>query len=818
MKSLTNWQAVNVTEEKNNLIVLQCGQHYLHLYVLEDHMIRVLVKRQNQLRLEKTWTIAPKVSDSVSQPPFISHPPFEGRDRLSTQGFSLPDYTLTTLEDGLQITTNTLRVTIHQPLWLEWEYKNQAGHWAPLYQDRKTGAYALGVHDNKHAHFIHRSDNEHYYGLGEKTGDLNRNQRRFEMRNLDAMGYNAKTTDPLYKHIPFYITHLLPEPERASSESAPVSVGIFYDNLSNCWFDLGNELDNYHLPYRSYRSEDGDLDYYVMFGESILDVSKQFVRLTGGTAFGPKWSLGYSGSTMQYTDADNAQERLESFVDQCQQHNIPCDSFQLSSGYTSIGDKRYVFNWNYDKVPTPQAMADKFHQSGMKLAANIKPCLLHDHPMFEQVKAEGLFVQDSLEEQPENSVFWDANGSHLDFTNPNTVTWWKKNVTEQLLEKGIDSTWNDNNEYEIWDHHARCHGFGKTIPIGLIRPLQPLLMMRTSYEAQLEFAPHLRPFLISRSGCPGMNRYVQTWTGDNRTNWESLRYNIRMGLGMSLSGIYNVGHDVGGFAGLQPEPELFVRWVQNGVMHPRFTIHSWNDDGSVNEPWMYPEVLPMIQAAIALRYRLLPYFYQLLWFAHHHDEPMIRPTFLDHEQDRNTFEECDDFLLGEDLLVASVVEQGQTEREVYLPNNQVGWYDFYSEQWFAGGQTIILPAPLDKLPLLAKAGSIIPVSERIDYADAKQDVSRCLSVYPFKESGVRELTLFDDDGESFAYQNGEYIKLNITLNCNEKTICLDIRCEGKFTPAYQSLRVNVPADETRILIVNGQEISHGSEWMLPNNS
>lgn len=151
-------------------------------------------------------------------------------------------------------------------------------------------------------------------------------------------------------------------------------------------------------------------------------------------------------------------------------------------------------------------------------------------------------------------------------------------MTTQLLEMGIDSTWNDNNEFEVWDGEARCHGFGQTIAIKHIRPVMPLLMMRASMEAQQRFAPEKRPYLISRSGCAGMQRYVQTWSGDNRTSWDTLRYNTRMGLGMSLSGLYNLGHDVGGFSGDKPDPELFVRWVQNGVMHPRFTIHSWNDD------------------------------------------------------------------------------------------------------------------------------------------------------------------------------------------------------------------------------------------------
>ena len=160
------------------------------------------------------------------------------------------------------------------------------------------------------------------------------------------MGYNAASTDPLYKHIPFTLTR-----------RDDVSYGLFYDNLSSCWLDLGNEIDNYHTAYRRWQAEAGDIDYYLFTGKRALDVTKAFVRLTGKTLFGPKWSPGYSGSTMHYTDAPDAQNQLMNFIRLCEEHAIPCDSFQLSSGYTSINGKRYVFNWNYDKVPHPKAMS-----------------------------------------------------------------------------------------------------------------------------------------------------------------------------------------------------------------------------------------------------------------------------------------------------------------------------------------------------------------------------------------------------------------------------------------------------------------------------
>ena len=258
-----------------------------------------------------------------------------------------------------------------------------------------------------------------------------------------------------------------------------------------------------------------------------------------------------------------------------------------------------------------------------------------------------------------------------------------------------------------------------------------------------------------------MQRYVQTWSGDNRTNWSTLRYNTRMGLGMSLSGLYNVGHDVGGFSGNKPDPELFVRWVQNGVMHPRFTIHSWNDDGTVNEPWMHPSATAAVRDAIRLRYRLMPYFYTLLWQASDEDEPILRPTFLDHEHDRQTFEENDEFLLGRDILVASVVEQGAREREVWLPVNETGWCDWHTGDWHEGGQYVSLDAPLERLPLLVRGGAAIPVGECCKLNDLSLDQHRALVIFP-APSGSCGGMLFEDDGISHEWRNGDSLVIRWT--------------------------------------------------------
>ncbi len=792
MKPLRAWRLERPFETGVDLLV--DGRHLLSLFVLDHDLIRILLRKDGSFRLGRTWSIAPE-----------RDVPWEGRSRLDLTGFPCPAFELEEGADGLVLTTTSLRLTVERPLHMVWEARSADGSWRRFAEDRQSNAYMLGVRDHAHWHFLKHVDGECIYGLGEKAGDLERTGRRFEMRNLDAMGYNARTTDPLYKHIPFTITRT---PEAGA-------YSLFYDNLANCWFDLGNEIDFYHLLTRSYRAEDGDLDLYMRWAPTIADLVRAQAALTGGTAFPPFWSLGYSGSTMHYTDAENAQDQVEGFLKLVGDHAIPCDSFQLSSGYTSIAGKRYVFNWNTDKFPDPRAMAGRFAASGVHLAANIKPCLLQDHPRYREAAESGLFIRDSETGAPERSPFWGDEGSHLDFTNPQTVRWWKDGVTGNLLNNGIESTWNDNNEFEVWDRGARCAGFGDPVEVALVRPLMAQLMVRSSHEAQTEHAPAKRPYLITRSGCYGVQRYAQTWSGDNRTSWETLRYNIRMGLGMSLSGLFNVGHDVGGFAGPEPGPELFVRWVQNGIFHPRFTIHSWSDDGTVNEPWMYPEATDLIREAIRLRYRLLPYLYTALYRAVADNEPMLRPVFLDHEHDPRCFRETDDFMIGQDLLVANVVEQGAVERDVYLPDNGVGWWDFWNGSWLDGGQAVTIPVDLASMPLFVRAGAILPLAGALDRADPALDRERTFAAFPGSGGEATTGMAYGDDGDSVEALSGRHCLTRFSLVGDDQTVRLDWQVSGTWRPAYQSVRISLPAQETRRLVVNGNSLDQDGTVPFP---
>jgi alpha-glucosidase len=654
-------------------------------------------------------------------------------------------------------------------------------------RDLAERAYAYDRAGTKIFHYMVRQPGEHYYGFGERAGPLNKKGLRMEMRNLDALGYDASETDPLYKHWPIYITW---------NPLTGIAYALIYDNLADTVFDMGKEIDAYHGDYRAYQAAGGDLDYYLVYGPGLADVVRRISLLIGRIQLPPRWALGYMGSGMGYTDSPDVVSRLGDFVKECATYNIPCDMFHLSSGYSmSNTGERWVFSWNRDRIPEPPVIARNFHNGGMKVCANIKPCLLQSHPEYEQAARHGVFLQD--ENGPHLSKFWGGNGSYIDFTSDNGYRWWQEHVKTRILENGIDSTWNDNNEYEVWDDGIMVEGFGRPMPNYLVRPVHSLLMTRASYEAQKEYAPGLRPFALSRSGCPGIQRYAQSWSGDNSTSWESMRYNIPMGLGLSLTGQPNIGHDVGGFYGDASSPELFVRWVQNGIFHPRFSIHSWRTDGTASEPWMYPEVLDIVRSAIELRYAMIPYLYSLFCDAAESGAPIVRPMVYEFPLDPRCTDESFDFMLGPGLLVASVFGEVERTRAVYLPLG-ARWCDYHTGKWYEGGQEVEIAAPLERPSMLARAGAVIPLGKVMRFVDSEPDDYRALYIFPEPGYGSGSFRLMEDDGKTNAYLEGERTVLEILVSSSPDTIEIRIAwIQSGYALPYTHLHVMLPPGETR---------------------
>ncbi len=603
-----------------------------------EGMLRVALLRPGKPLLP-TWSVCPEGDG-----------PLEGRDRLSLEGLSLAapaveddGETLRFSHAGADFTVELTNFRISA--------RTEKGL---LYQDRSGLAYNFeGELGEGFVHCTRRAPGERFFGLGDKSGPVNKAGLSFTLACEDAMGYRAGSSDPLYKHFPFYI--------RRNDAGA---CGLFYDTHSLGSLDFGREHDNYFEPFVSARFEEGELVFYLIPG-APLEILRRFSALCGAPAPTPAWAYRYCGSTMAYTDAPDADAQLRGFVRRCEAEGIGAAGFYLSSGYTRLGDKRCVFHWDRDRIPSPEDLAAFFRAHGVELIANVKPAFLTEHPLYEEIARRGWFLH-LPDGSPARFPFWGGMASFLDFTHPGAFAFWKACVRESLLDKGFRHIWNDNNEYSVRDGAVLAHGFGREVPARRILPVFSWLMARASREACLEAGVE-EPFIVSRCAMPGTRRVASTWTGDNYTAWEELRAGHRQNMTMALSGFGFFGPDLGGFAGPQPEEELFLRWLQYGLFLPRFVLHSWKPGAEPTMPWLYPERMDAVRRLFALRERVAPYLFREA--SRRPDEPLIYPVFL---KDADFDAESDCFFCGDRVLVCPVFDRGADGVRVLLPRAG-GW-------------------------------------------------------------------------------------------------------------------------------------------------
>ncbi len=642
-----------------------------------------------------------------------------------------------------------------------------------------------------------------FYGFGEKSGEFNKAQKFMNMSPKDAMGYNPKETDSLYKHIPFYIK---------LNRDTKKAVGYFYHNTYECDFDMGKEKSNYWKMHSRYRVDGGDIDLFLISGPTLREIVERYTDLTGKSALLPKYALGYLGSSMYYPELEaDCDDAITEFIDTTKEEGIPVDGFQLSSGYCAIeteqGIKRCVFTWNKKRFKNPKDFFAQMKKRGVCVSPNVKPGILLVHPKREEMKDKGMFVRDSASDQPGIGTWWGGKGMFVDFTSGDTRENWKAMLKENVLEYGTSSVWNDNCEYDsMVDKDCRCSFEGKGGTIGQLKSVMSNIMCHITDEAIHETYGNTRPYIVCRSGHCGIQRYAQTWAGDNLTCWDSLKYNIATILGMSLSGVANQGCDIGGFYGPAPEAELLVRWIQNGIFQPRFSIHSTNTDNTVTEPWMYSDCKEYIRDAIAFRYRLFPYLYSLMERAHESGLPIMEPMCSAFQDDPACYDEGVDFMLGDSLLVANVVDKGAKTRKVYLPAGET-FYDFYTRTPYQGGQTVELPVDLGSIPLFVREGAILPMAANQMHNMMNETVTGISLLCAAGKDAA--FTLYEDDGVSMDYENGQYLKTFITMKAGEKTT-LDFRNEGSFSTTAETMFIDMIHREKAPfwVTVDGQPVPH----------
>ena len=719
------------------------------------------------------------------------------------------------LEDGEQeavIRGNRLRVVVHKhPFYLSVFDRDGT----LIHEDIPDLCYREDS-NRRRMHTIRIEADDHFYGFGEKSGDIDKAQCFLSMAPGDAMGYDPQKTDSLYKHIPFFIRL------RGDTKKA---VGYFYHNTAECTFNLGKEKRNYWHRYATYTADAGDIDLFLIAGPSIREIITRYTDLTGKSALLPKAALGYLGSSMYYPElpADCDQAILD-FIDTTREEDIPVDGFQLSSGYCAVdtpeGIKRCTFTWNHQRFRDPAAWFSEMKKRGIVVSPNIKPGMLLVHPLLQEMMDKRMFIKadPALPEGSPGSFngcgvgsWWGGRGVFVDYTNPEVREHWKNYIKEALLKYGCESIWNDNCEYDsMVDKDAVVCGEGKETTIGVVKAVMSNLMCKLSDDAITEYYGNVRPYTVCRSGHAGIQRYAQVWAGDNLTCWETLRYNIATILGMGLSGVANHGCDVGGFYGPAPEEELFVRWVQNGIFFPRLSIHSTNTDNTVTEPWMYSGVKHLVRDAISLRYRLSPYLYSLERRAYETGLPIMEALFSAFQQDPATYQEGVEFMFGDSMLVANVVEKGQKVRPVYLPmlpDAREGWYDFRTRERFEPGQTVDVPVTLADIPLFIRSGAIIPMSgNRLTSLMKDRTTSLDLLLVPDTDASF---TLYEDDGVSNDYLKGCFLKTQISVAAGDRTL-VRFTHEGTYPTSVEVIRLDVVHREKSpfYVLLDGKTIPH----------
>ncbi len=608
------------------------------------------------------------------------------------------------------------------------------------------------------------------YGLGERARGWNLRGNRYRLWNQDPGGSYAPGHDPLYMSIPVYLC-LQP----------PGSYLIFFENTHRGEIDFTEKVEVHF--------EGGALRSYFFLG-SPAHCLDQYSHLTGRPPLPPRWSLGYHQSRWGYQD----QETIHKLADQFKQHDLPLSVIHLDIDYM---DGYRVFTYDPQHFGDLETLAKTLEQDGIKLVAILDPGVKVDRGYF--VYQEGL-LEDMFCKLPNNrpmlSIVWPGWVHFPDFTNPETRKWWGS-YYPLLLNQGIAGFWHDMNEpttFAPWGD--------KTFPLVTrheheslggdhlgAHNVYALLMNRAGFEALQSARPEQRPWLVSRAGFAGQQRYAWNWTGDVETSWDALRQTLATMLGIGLSGIPYTGSDIGGFSGA-PDPELYLRWFQVGAFSPFFRTHSALGTPA-REPWVFGDTtLNAVRELLRFRCRLMPYLYTLAWIAHQTGHPLIRPTFWADPQNMNLWDIADQFFLGPDLLIAPVLEQGGEQRTVHFPPGV--WYDIWDDTKYEGESLQTVPAGLHKIPVFVRAGSILPI-------ETFQGLE--LHLY-LPDQGILEGILFRDDGDGY----GSHSLDQFIGNLNKNTINIRHTSEGDYPWTYTRMDFILHGADMLFLSVDGEAI------------
>ena len=645
---------------------------------------------------------------------------------------------------------------------------------------------------------------EHYFGLGDKMGPTDRRGSAFTMWNTDAYRFQ-ESTDPIYKSIPFFLTF-----------RAGTSVGVFLDNTWRTSFDFGKESPvNY-----SFGSVGGPLDYYIFSGPKPKQVLESYAWLTGAPPLPPRWTFGFQQSRYTYTP----EARLMEIANRLRTDRIPADALYLDIDFQY---KNRPFTINEQTFPNMDQVLATLHKMQFHVVAITDLHIAHA-PNQNYAPYDSGIAGDQFVHNPDGSVYignvWPGPAVFPDFTRASTRSWWGT-LYKPFAAIGFDGFWNDMNEPSVFN------GPAGTMPLNVVHRIDEpgfhtrnathaeihnvfgMENSRATYDGLLKIDPNNRPFVLTRATYAGGQRYAVTWTGDDSSTWNHLRESASQLKSLGLGGFSFSGADVGGFAGTAT-PDLLTKWIEVSAFEPIDRDHSEKGSGD-QEPWVGGQRQEDIRRQyIETRYRLMPYIYTLAEESSRTGIPMMRPLFLDYPEATRDKHPIDvdggvdaEFLLGHDLLIAPApYPEAPDAYSIEFPS--ADWFDYWTGLRIAVPPHNADPAPmapanatdmislttsvsprLESLPVYVRAGAILPLQPLVQSTDETPQGPLELRVYVGSDCRG---TLYTDDGQSFAYRQGVFLRENFTCVVNPDGIRITIsKREGSFMPWWKEIHIKV---------------------------
>lgn len=622
----------------------------------------------------------------------------------------------------------------------------------------------IGIQGEQKTVYKKLQPGERFVGLGEKTGPLDKRGMGYQNWNTDHFAYDVEA-DPLYASIPFYI-----------GIHSNLSYGIFLDNSYKSHFNFGASNNR----FSSFSVDGGDLDYYFFAG-SVTEIIQGYTWLTGRIQLPPIWSLGYQQCRYSYYPDKEVVDVARKF----REKSIPADVIVLDIHYM---EAYKIFSWDRARFPDPEKLVSELKKMGFEVVVICDPGIKIEgsYDPYESGVERDIFLKYPDGTRYEGEV-WPGWCHFPDFTSEKARAWWTE-MMKSYTDIGLKGFWNDMNEIATW---------GQMLPENIIfdfeedqatsrkgRNVYGMQMAKSSFESAKENLSGVRPFILTRAGFSGVQRYSALWTGDNVASDEHMKLGVRMVNNLGLCGIAFAGYDVGGFAG-DGDSQLFARWIQLGTFSPFFRGHSMINSNDA-EPWSFGEEVEEIAANyISLRYKLLPYLYSLFYQATQTGIPVCRSLCIDytHQNEIYAADYENQYLFGDSILVAPI---GSKDRFIksYLPEGL--WYEFFTDEKLIGSSEIIREVRIEQLPLFVKGSAIIPVKPTTGINTASH--SETIEVHIYKGEIDNSFEWYEDDGESYEFEDQCFVKRMLTYSPTNRTFSIS-KSTGRYQPKYNSIKL-----------------------------